>query len=106
MQTISRTLLVFCLRFCSKEQGFSLENAALLTFFVIAAGAPGCVLGGWLADRMGRCYATTFLTVISGTSALPIGLCFNGSPWLFITIALIWGLTAVADSARFSVAVT
>jgi len=44
--------------------------------------------------------------VISGTSALLIGLCFNGPPWLFITIALIWGLTAVADSAQFSAAVT
>jgi len=44
--------------------------------------------------------------VISGTSALLIGLCFNGPPWLFIIIALIWGLTAVADSAQFSAAVT
>jgi MFS family permease len=44
--------------------------------------------------------------VISGTSALLIGLCFNGPPWLFITIALIWGLAAVADSAQFSAAVT
>lgn len=43
---------------------------------------------------------------ISGTCALTIGLCFNGPSWLFITIALIWGLTAVADSAQFSAAVT
>lgn len=96
----------FAYAIAAKSTGLGLENAALLTFFVIAAGAPGCVLGGWLADRIGRCYATTFLMVISGTSALLIGLCFNGPPWLFITIALIWGLTAVADSAQFSAAVT
>ena len=44
--------------------------------------------------------------VISGTCALAIGLCFKGPPWLFMTIELIWGLTAVADSAQFSAAVT
>ena len=96
----------FVYAIAAKSTGLGLENAALLTFSVIAAGAPGCVLGGWLADRIGRCYATACLMVISGTCALTIGLCFNGPPWLFITIALIWGLTAVADSAQFSAAVT
>ena len=96
----------FAYAIAAKSTGLALENAALLTFLVIAVGAPGCVLGGWLADRIGRCYATAFLMVISGTSALLIGLCFNGPTWLFITIGLIWGLTAVADSAQFSAAVT
>ena len=96
----------FAYAIAAKSTGLGLENAALLTFLVIAAGAPGCVMGGWLADRIGRCYATIFLMVISGISALLIGLCFNGPPWLFIIIALIWGLTAVADSAQFSAAVT
>ena len=96
----------FAYAIAAKSTGLGLENAALLTFLVIAAGAPGCVMGGWLADRIGRCHATIFLMVISGTSALLIGLCFNGPPWLFIIIALIWGLTAVADSAQFSAAVT
>ena len=96
----------FVYAIAAKSTGLGLENAALLTFSVIAAGAPGCVLGGWLADRIGRCYATVFLMFISGTCALTIGLCFNGPSWLFFTIALIWGLTAVADSAQFSAAVT
>ena len=96
----------FVYAIAAKSTGLGLENAALLTFLVIAAGAPGCVLGGCLADRIGRCYATACLMVISGTCALTIGLCFNGPTWLFITIALIWGLTAVADSAQFSAAVT
>ena len=96
----------FVYAIAAKSTGLGLENAALLTFSVIAAGAPGCVLGGWLADRIGRCYSTACLVFISGTCALTIGLCFNGPSWLFITIALIWGLTAVADSAQFSAAVT
>ena len=96
----------FVYAIAANSTGLGLENAALLTFSVIAAGAPGCVLGGWLADRIGRCYSTACLMFISGTCALTIGLCFNGPSWLFITIALIWGLTAVADSAQFSAAVT
>ena len=44
--------------------------------------------------------------VVSGMSALLIGLFFNGPFWLFIKIALIWGFTAVADSAQFSSVVT
>ena len=96
----------FVYAIAAKSTGLGLENAALLTFSVTAAGAPGCVLGGWLADRIGRCYSTACLMFISGTCALTIGLCFNGPSWLFITIALIWGLTAVADSAQFSAAVT
>ena len=96
----------FVYAIAAKSTGLGLENAALLTFSVIAAGAPGCVLGGWLADRIGRCYSTACLMFISGTCALTIGLCFNGPSLLFITIALIWGLTAVADSAQFSAAVT
>ena len=96
----------FVYAIAAKRTGLGLENAALLTFLVIAAGAAGCVLGGWLADRVGRCYATACLMVISGTCALTIGFFFDGPPWLFITIAMIWGLTAVADSAQFSAAVT
>jgi len=96
----------FVYAIAAKRTGLGLENAALLTFLVIAAGAAGCVLGGWLADRVGRCYATACLMVISGTCALTIGLFFDGPSWLFITIAMIWGLTAVADSAQFSAAVT
>ena len=44
--------------------------------------------------------------VVSGMSALLIGLFFNGPSWLFITIALLWGFTAVADSPQFSAVVT
>lgn len=83
-----------------------MENAALISFLGIADGAPGCIFGRWLADHMGRCHATTLLMVVSGMSALLIGLFFNGPSWLFITIALIWGFTAVADSAHFSAVVT
>ena len=33
-------------------------RASLVTFAVVAAGVPGCVLGGWLSDRIGRTLTT------------------------------------------------
>ena len=81
-------------------------NASLLTFAVVAIGMPGCIMGGWLSDRIGRCYTTALMMTISGLSALAIGLTFDGPGWLFAAIALVWGLTVVADSAQFSTAVT
>ncbi|KMW57007.1 hypothetical protein AIOL_001965 [Candidatus Rhodobacter oscarellae] len=80
-------------------------NASVLVFAVIAMGAPGCVLAGLLADRIGRCYTTALAMAVSGMCALLIGV-FIGAPWAFLVIALLWGLTVVADSAQFSAAVT
>lgn len=90
----------------AQHAGLDLTNASLLTFAVIAAGTPGCILGGWLADRIGRCHTTALMMAISGSGALLIGLTFDGPAWVFTLIALIWGATVVADSAQFSAAVT
>ena len=85
--------------------GWSL-NASLLAFAVVAMGAPGCVLAGLLADRIGRCSTTALAMGISGTCAVLIGVFFDAHPALFLGIALVWGLNIVADSAQFSAAVT
>ncbi len=68
----------FAYAIAAKSTGLALENAALLTFLIIAAGAPGCLFGGRLANRIGRCYSTKLLLIFSGISALFIGLFFNG----------------------------
>jgi len=75
-------------------------------FAVIAAGAPGCWLGGLVADRWGRTTLTMIAMSLSGACALLIGLTFGGPPWLGLAVGLAWGLTVVADSAQFSTAVT
>jgi MFS family permease len=81
-------------------------NTSLLTFFVVAVGVVGATLGGFFADRIGRCNTTSIAMAISGCSALVIGFVFEGPPWLFIAVALIWGMSVIADSAQFSAAVT
>ncbi len=79
--------------------------SALASFAVIAAGGAGSVLAGLLADRIGRTATTMLIMAGSGTCAALIGLTF-GRPWLLVAVALVWGLTIVADSAQFSAAVS
>jgi len=43
---------------------------------------------------------------VSGLCAATIGLTFGGSPTVTLAVALVWGLTVVADSAQFSTAIT
>jgi MFS family permease len=78
---------------------------ALATAAVIAAGAVGCVAAGRLADRAGRTATTMLAMVGSGSCAAAIGLVFDRPAWL-VLVAMIWGLTIVADSAQFSAAVS
>jgi MFS family permease len=75
-------------------------------FAVIAAGAVGCLAGGWLADRFGRTSLTMGALAVSGSSALSAGFLFGGDPWLLLALCLVWGISVVADSAQFSASIT
>jgi MFS family permease len=76
------------------------------TFAVIAIGALGCWLGGVASDRWGRTAATMAAMAMSGACAATIGLTFGGPPALTLIVALIWGVSVIADSAQFSTAIT
>ena len=43
---------------------------------------------------------------LSGLCAILIGLTFGGPPLLTLLVAVVWGVTVIADSAQFSTAVT
>ena len=70
------------------------------------AGAFGSVLGGWVADRHGRTFATIAAMAISGSIALLIGITYQRTWWITLILALIWGVFVIADSGQFSTAVT
>jgi MFS family permease len=80
--------------------------ASLAAFVVVALGGAGCIGAGLLADRIGRTRLTMGAMAISGTAAVVTGLAFGAEPWLVTLIAIVWGVTVVADSAQFSTAVT
>ncbi len=81
-------------------------NASLFTFVVVAAGVPGCIIGGLISDRIGRCATTILAMALSGLCALAIGFAVDGPSWLLVSIAVLWGTSVIADSAQFSTAVT
>lgn len=80
--------------------------ASLAAFAVVAAGGIGCVVAGAMADRWGRTALTVAAMALSGTSAIVTGSLFGAVPALVVAVALIWGVTVVADSAQFSTAVS
>ncbi len=83
-----------------------LQLAKLGGFVAIAAGAAGCLWGGWAADRIGRALLTQRVLLASGLCALIIGGLFGASPWVLLPLAWAWGFFVVADSAQFSALVT
>ena len=96
------------------QASFALSMAAepaalwsrLATFAVIGVGgAAGAVLGGAIADRIGRTALTMGAMAASGTCAILIGFIFGAEPWLVFALALVWGVVVVADSAQFSASI-
>jgi MFS family permease len=79
---------------------------SLAAALVIGAGAVGCVAAGLLADRIGRTATTAGAMAISGSAAVLTGLLFGQAPWLVVAVAVVWGVTIVADSAQFSAAIS
>lgn len=80
--------------------------ASLAAFIVVAAGGVGCVVAGAVADRLGRTTVTMAAMAVSGSCAIACGLLFGAPAWLVFAVALVWGITVVADSAQFSSAVS
>ncbi len=81
-------------------------EAAYATFAVIAIGGIGCIVGGLLAERIGRAEAAAVAMLVSGTCAITIGLLVHASTWLVLAFGLVWGFAVIADSALFSTLVT
>lgn len=82
------------------------EHPSAATFLVIGSGAVGCYVAGVLSDRFGRTAVTIAAMALSGLCAALIGFSFGASPIVTLSIAILWGITIVADSAQFSTAVT
>lgn len=82
------------------------SHTDILTFVVIASGALGCVVAGLLADRIGRTTVTIAAMAISGSCAAVIGLSPSAGGVVVMAIAIVWGISIVADSAQFSATVT
>lgn len=85
----------------SRTLGFN--NTSLITFFVIASGAVGCMLGGYLSKYIGNAKVAIGCLSISGLSCISFALGWRFLPtWLLLIILIIWGASVIADSPQFS----
>ena len=80
--------------------------APAFAFVTIASGAIGCVFAGLAADRVGRPIVTIVAMAISATCALAIGFLTTAPLVVVMIVAIVWGISIVADSAQFSAAIT
>ncbi|MGI9412456.1 MAG: MFS transporter [Hyphomicrobiales bacterium] len=77
--------------------------ARLATFACMGlGGAFGCVLGGRIADKVGRTTLTMAAMIVSGLCAVAVGFLFGGPATVLVVVCLIWGISVIADSAQFS----
>jgi MFS family permease len=83
----------------TRLQGAAVSWAA---FGVVGAGALGCGVGGWVAQRVGSAR-------VAGAQLATSGLCCAVAPWalgapdaLFVLWLAVWGITVAGDSPQFS----
>jgi MFS family permease len=79
---------------------------AAAAFLAIGSGALGCVVAGYVADRVGKARVARWALAVSAASAALTAAAFGGRPvWVF-ALVMIWGFAVVADSAQFSALVS
>eukprot|EP00118_Oscarella_pearsei_P015492 m.140158 g.140158 ORF g.140158 m.140158 type:complete len:430 (+) comp38293_c0_seq1:151-1440(+) len=82
------------------------QKASFVSFGVIGIGCIASCVGGLLGDRFGRTKVILVHLIISGICAFSIGHFRSLPQSAMILISLVWGYTAVADSAQYSTLAT
>eukprot|EP00978_Attheya_sp_CCMP212_P005920 scaffold13204_cov36-Attheya_sp.AAC.1 len=81
-------------------------NVNLITFFIIAMGSLGCVVGGILANRWGSAPVACGSLFISGVCCLLSPLFYRLPAAASLVFYLVWGATVASDSPQFSTLVS
>ena len=99
-------LVPFLAMYLQDRLGLDIEFATrALGVFSLGSMVAG-LAGGQLADRVGRTAVTIGAMAISATCAATMGWLGSASITVLVTVALIWGVSVIADSAQFSASVT
>jgi MFS family permease len=81
-------------------------KGSLAAFLAIGSGAIGCVLAGYIADRVGKARVAMWAMIGSATCAALTGVVYGGAPMWLYALVMVWGFAVVADSAQFSALVS
>jgi MFS family permease len=90
------------------DSGVSNVAAAgsMAAFLAIGSGAAGCVLAGYVADRLGKARIAKWSMLVSASCAALTVVVYGRSPALLYALIMVWGFSVVADSAQFSALVS
>jgi MFS family permease len=78
-------------------------DVSFITFGVIGIGALACILGGYLAHRIGARKSARLFLFLSAICCLLSPIIYNqASLFSFILFLLFWGMVVIADSPLFS----
>ncbi|TBW28520.1 nitrate/nitrite transporter [Gramella sp. KN1008] len=78
-------------------------SVSLVSFFIIGLGGLACIIGGYIAEKLGTKRTAGSALFFSGLCCLISPLVFLlNSQVLLITFLSFWGLVVVADSPLFS----
>jgi len=86
----------------SMPQAEALSFSKITAFIAISAGGIACILGGYIADRIGKARVTIIAMTVSGAAALGTAITFGGPPWITFIVVVIWGISIIPDSPQFS----
>lgn len=75
---------------------------AIWSFFIIAIGAVGCIVGGYFSIKVGSEKVAILALFTSLLSILLSPLMLYLPVWAFLLFLLIWGLAVIMDSPQFS----
>lgn len=98
------TFWAFLQRLLMFHQGPSLADydVSLWSFIIIAVGAVGCVVGGYISQKIGSARVAFYALLISGICCIAYPIFLEFSPVIFLPFMIIWGIAVVADSPQFS----
>jgi len=81
---------------------YPLSDISGLSFWIIGAGAIGCIAGGMFSIDYGSARVAFIQLAASGLCCLLSPLIFFCGPEMFLSFLVFWGIVVVGDSPQFS----
>ena len=77
-------------------------SVPLFSFYIIASGAIGCVLGGYLSQHYKNSHIAFVALTLSFICCLVSPFIFHFSFVFFLILLFVWGISVTSDSPQFS----
>jgi MFS family permease len=79
-----------------------IRGGSLVAFVAIASGTAGCIVAGYVGDRVGKARVASAAMAVSAACCALSPVVFSTSALALVAFVTVWGFAVVADSAQFS----